>query len=553
MAVFSSYYKILSAKDKKNHDYSLVTDAVNMNHAGPGIASISWYSQIMKGAGSRLQRYQQSDAMDIDVDVSRCLDIIAEEISNDDDTTNLPFLIEYQVEDNEEIADSTIVTLRAALRQWGRIQDLNNRIFRIARVMVKYGDCFFQKSKDTKKWEYIDPSKVMGIEIDEDGKKIAYHLRGTGGTSIYKTSAAQIEIVAAEAIVHFTLSDDMGDAAPFGDSLLQPIYRTFRQLQALEDSVVIYRLVRAPERRVYYIDVGNMPQQRVKQYLETVKNEIRQKRMPNTSTQGGEVVDGTYNANSLGEDIFLAQTAGGRGSRVETLPGGENLGELTELTYFRNKMHQGLRVPTSYLKGADEQGSQYSDGKVGIAYVEELRFANFIRRQQNKLEIRFDEEFKNYLNAIGITIDPYIFLLRLPEPQSFGVYRQAALDAELVNGYNSIKDEKVLSTRFKLKRYLGLTDDEVQMNELMLKDELGIDENANISALRQIYDPIQLEGRSAVKVKPKVAEKAEGSGAPAEGGNEPDLGMGGLDGGDEGGLPDMGGGDEGGMPDLGGL
>ena len=560
MAVWTSYYKIINPKDKqRNKDYTYATDAINLNHAGGGaVANISWYSQIMKGAGSRLQRYTQADGMDTDIDISRCLDIIAEEVSNDDVKTNLPFLIEYQNEDNEDISDAVVTTLRAALRQWARVQDLSNRIFRTARGLIKYGDCFFQKSKDTKKWEFIDPSKVMGIEIDEDGKKIAYHLRGTGGISMYGANAAQIDIVAAEAIIHFTLSDEMGDAAPFGDSILQPIYRTFKQLQALEDSVVIYRLVRAPERRIYYIDVGNMPAQRVKQYLESIKNEMRQKRMPNTSTQGGEVVDGTFNPNSISEDIFLAQTAGGRGSRVETLPGGENLGELAELHYFRAKMQAGLRIPASYMNATEGQGAQVTDGKVGLAYIEELRFANFIRRIQNRMEKNYDEEFKSYLASIGININPYLFLLRLPEPQNFGSQRQLALDTDFINAFSSIKDEKMLSSRFKLTRYLGLTDDELQMNELMLKEELGIDENANISAMRQIYDPVQIEARAAIKVKSAQAAEKEAGGGSEAAGDEGDLGLGSPE--DEGGaggdlgLGGMeGGGEEGGMPDLGGL
>lgn len=542
MAVWESYFKILSPKQGRNKGYVYATDSLNLNHSqGGAVANISWYSQIMKGAGSRLQRYTQADSMDTDIDISRCLDIIAEEASNDDVTTNLPFMIEYQNEDNEDVSDAIVTTLRAALRQWVRVQDLNNRIFRTCRIMIKYGDCFFKKEKDTKKWEFIDPSKVMGIEINEMAEKIAYHLRGTGGISMYAAGNAQVDILAAEQIIHFTLSDEMGDAAPFGDSILQPIFRTFKQLQSIEDSVVIYRLVRAPERRVYYIDVGNMPAQRVKQYLEGIKNELRQKRMPNTNTQGAEVVDGTYNPNSMGEDIFLAQTAGGRGSRVETLPGGENLGELAELNYFRRKMQAGLRVPLSYLNSAEGQGAQVNDGKVGIAYVEELRFANYVERIQNKLESVYDKEFKCYLNSIGITIDPWLFLLRLPAPANFGKYKQAALDADLINSFSSIKDEPVLSMRFKLERYLGLTQDEIQMNEAMLTEELNLDPNANVSVLQQIYDMKCLEARNPPKVKPKIAEKpAAGGASPEEGAGggapeEGDLGMGGLGGGEEGG------------------
>jgi hypothetical protein len=558
MAVWTSYFKIVTPRQTATDYTKLATDSYNAN-AGGAVANVAWYSQVMKGAGSRLQRYSQYDTMDCDVDIARALDIIAEEVSNDDIKTNLPFEIEYQSEDNEDVADSVIVTVRAALRQWSKTQDLNNRIFRIARCLVKYGDCFFKKSRDTNRWEYIDPSKVIGIEIDEKGNKVAYHLRGSGAMSAgFGAKSAQVDVIPAEAIVHFTLSDDMGDSMPFGESLLQPIYRTFKQLTALEDSVVIYRLVRAPERRIFYIDVGNMPAQRVKQYLESVKNELRQKRMPNTQGPGGGVVDGTYDPHSISEDIFLASTASGRGTRVETLPGGENLGELAELKYFRDKLFKGLRVPTSYLAGPDAQGSQFNDGKVGIAYIEELRFCHFIERIQGKMEQVLHSEFMTYLKNISVNINPHLFLLRLPSPQNFALYKQAALDAEMINAYKSISDEKMLSSRFKLQRYLGLTVDELQMNEIMLKDELGIDENANLNDLRQIYDPIQMEARKAIAVKPKIEETSKKGKAPEGGGDEggapPEDDMGGLGSGmgdDLGG--GLGGGDEGGMPDLGGI
>ena len=553
MPTMQSYYRIITPASKKKQYTTLQTDSQDYNTSIGAQSSISWYSQVMKGAGSRMQRYIQYDSMDNDIDISRALDIIAEETSNDDSTTNLPFDIEYQTEESEEVSENVVITVRAALRNWSKLQDLNNRIFRIARVLIKYGDCFFKKSEDTRKWEYLDPSKVIGIEINKKGEKVAYHLKGDGGATLGLASKqSQIEIVPAAGIVHFTLSDEMGDSAPFGESVLQPVFRTFKQLSMLEDSVIIYRLVRAPERRVFYVDVGNISQQRIKMYLENIKNELRQKRIPNTSG-GGDTVDGTYNPASMQEDYFFPVTASGRSSRVETLPGGENLGELNELKYFQYKIFRGLRIPTSYLsnqEGQTNSGQQYSDGKVGTAYIEELRFANFVRRIQNKIESVMDEEFKTYLSAINLNIEDWLFILRLPEPQNFALYKQTALDTELINAYKSAEDIKHLSTRWKLKRYLGLSEDDLQMNEKMLKQELEIDEDANVSDLRQIYDPVQMEARKPAKIKPKQSEKMAKLEAPSDGGDEgddqPDDGE---DEGDMGGLPP----DLNGSPDLGDL
>jgi len=227
---------------------------------------------------------------------------------------------------------------------------------------------------------------------------------------------------------------------------------------------------------------------------------------------------GVFTKNSIQEDYFFPVTAAGRGSRVETLPGGVTW-ETPELDYFLNKVFRALRVPTSYMKGQDAQGAQYSDGKVGIAYIEELRFANYIMRLQSAIERPMDEEFKVYLAVAGINIDQDLFNLELPEPQNFALYRQAALDADLINTFKSIEDVKYLSKRFMLKRYLGLTDDDIQMNEVMLKQERSI-EDGQVDELQQIYDPAVFENRESVQVPEGPAGGAEGAEGVETGGEE---------------------------------
>ena len=471
--------------------------------------------------------YKQYDVMDSDIDIARSLDIIAEEMSGKDEKTDLPFEIAYQKEDNEEISDTTTVTLRQAVRMWSTTQDFNRRIFAIARCMVKYGDCFFRKLSDTKKWVYIDPSLVHGIEIDQLGNKVAYHIKKPSNAMQYGVKNEQFEIVPAAAMIHFTLSDDMGDSAPFGSSVLRPIHRVHRQLAMLEDAVIIYRIVRAPERRVFYVDVGNMPPQRVKQYLEQVKNEIRQKRVPGQAG-GKEVVDGQYEAASIQEDMFFPVTAAGRGSRVETLPGGTEDFGTGLIKLFQDKIFRGLRIPTSYMSGVDGGGAQYNDGKVGIAYIEELRFAQFIRRLQDRLDEVLDQEFKVYLKVVGLKIDDEIFKIKLPDPANFALYRQAALDADLIGSFNNVSGDKTLARRFILKRYLQLTDDEIQMNEVLLKEERGITDSQNISPLQQMYDPAVYDNREGITVETaSAAAGGEFGGGDLGTGNEDDAGTGG--------------------------
>lgn len=542
MAQFQSYWRIITPASRKQLYTTLATDAYDPRTTDlSSMASVKWYSNVMRGLGSRLNTYKQYDAMDADIDIARSLDIIAEEMSGKDEKTDLPFEITYNKEENQEVSDTTVVTLRQAVRTWSTTQDLRKRLFSISRCLVKYGDCFFRKLSDTKKWVYVDPSLIQGIEVDEFGNKVAYHIRkpNSGQGLAYGNRTEQLEIVPASAIIHFTLSDDMGDSAPFGQSVLRPIYRVYRQLSMLEDAVIIYRIVRAPERRVFYIEVGNMPPQRQKQYLEQMKTEMRQKRAPGQAG-GKEIVDGQYDAQSISEDIFIPVSASGRSSRVETLPGGTEDFGSNLLKLFQDKIFRGLRIPTSYMSGTDGQGAQYNDGKVGIAYIEELRFAQFIRRLQDRLEEVLDEEFKIYLKVIGLRIDDEVFKLKLPDPANFALYRQAALDADLIGSFNNIAGEKTLSKRFMLKRYLGLTDDELQMNEAMIKEERGITDNQSVSAMQQIYDPAVFDNREGITVE---AEPEPGMAGGDVGGEDADVGGGFFSGGGDGGGGDGGGGE----------
>jgi hypothetical protein len=144
------------------------------------------------------------------------------------------------------------------------------------------------------------------------------------------------------------------------------------------------------------------------------------------------------------------------------------------LKYFTNKLFRGLRIPSSYLPtGADDSQSSYNDGRVGTAYIQELRFNKYCERLQNLIEEIFDQEFKLYLHDKGLNLDTGLFELQFNPPLNFAAYRQSEMDGQRINTFNTIQQIPFISKRFALKRFLGMTDEELAENQKLWAEENG--------------------------------------------------------------------------------
>lgn len=234
---------------------------------------------------------------------------------------------------------------------------------------------------------------------------------------------------------------------------------------------------------------------------------------------------GIFVKNSVNEDYFFPQTAEGRGSKVEILQGGQNLGEIDDLKYFTNKLFRALRIPSSYLPtGSDDGGSNFNDGRVGTAYIQELRFNKYCERLQSLINEPFDLEFKMYLHAKGINIDSNIFDLKFNPPQNFAAYRQTEMDTARVTTYTTMMVVPHISKRFALKRFLGLTAEELAENETLWREE-NVDTDTNLSASVELRNAGitangitgDLSGLSTTTQPPALEPGAEGQGMEAGG------------------------------------
>ncbi len=470
--------------------------------------------EVYTGHPNRIERYNQYEMMDVDAEINACLDIISEFSTQKNEHNKTPFELQFK----DEPTPHEIDLLKKQLQQWCKLNEFDTRIFKIFRNTIKYGDQVFVRDPENFKLYWVDMVKVIKVIVNEsEGKKPEQYvlkdlninlqnlsvaqktntdfaanpatgLGGTGGGTNtpytvpampYNTSGSRFTLGQSEAaidakhIVHLSLTEGLDRFWPFGQSILENIFKVYKQKELLEDAVLIYRVQRAPERRLFKIDVGNMPSHMAMAFVERIKNEIHQRRIP--SLYGGQsIVDATYNPLSMNEDYFFPVTADGRGSSVEVMPGGQNLGEIDDLRYFNNRLARGLRVPSSYLPtGPDDSDRPLSDGRVGTALIQEYRFNQYCERLQNYISQKLDEEFKLFLRWRGFNIDSGLFQLSFNPPQNFAAYRQSELDTARVSTFATMEAFPYLSKRFAMERFLGLTEDEINKNEKLWREENG--------------------------------------------------------------------------------
>ena len=465
--------------------------------------------EVYIGHPNRTERYNQYEQMDMDSEVNAALDILAEFMTQPNTENGTGFDLFFK----EDPTDNEVKIIREQLQQWVSLNDLNKRLFKLVRNTIKYGDQVFLRDPETFKLFWTEMFKVTKCIVNEaEGKKpeqyiikdlninfmnltatalsssdtFINHPQVGGPSGAYvqpqtpysggsRFSHAKNEaVIDAEHVVHISLTEGLDLNWPFGNSVLENIFKVFKQKELLEDSIIIYRVQRAPERRMFKIDVGNMPTHMAMAFIERIKNEISQRRIPTQTAGGQNMMDATYNPLSTNEDFFFPQTADGRGSSVEILPGGANLGEITDLKFFTNKLFRGLRIPASYLPTGVDDGTQtISDGRVGTALIQEWRFNQYCMRLQSMIVDRLDKEFKMFMRWRGINIDGQLFDLCFTPPQNFASYRQADIDSAKIATFTQLEQIPYLSKRFLMKRYLGLTEMEMSENEIMWQEEKG--------------------------------------------------------------------------------
>lgn len=338
--------------------------------------------------------------------------------------------------------------------------------------------------KGIKELRYIDPTKlrkVKEVEEKQDPKTGAKLITKSDEFFLYQdkslNAADQGVKIYPDAIAYCT-SGVMDPSRKRILSYLHKALKPVNQLRMMEDSLVIYRISRAPERRIFYIDVGNLPKGKAEEYLRGIMNQYRNKLVYDAKT--GDIKDDRKHMSML-EDFFLPRREGGRGTEITTLPGGENLGQIDDIIYFQKKLYKSLNVPVNRL----EQEAQYSLGRTTEITRDEVKFKKFVDRLRKRFSDLFMQLLKTQLLLKGIITDAdwkdwkESIAFDYIEDNYFSELKQSEMLRERFDMLSSLDEYvgKYISNEWIRKNVLRQTEDEIEEIQKQIDQENKSGEN----------------------------------------------------------------------------
>ena len=484
-----------------------------------------------------IKRYREM-ALHPEVD-SAIEDIVNEAIVSDSD--DVPVQIELS---NLNASDSLKKRIREEFKTILDLLDFNKKCHEIYRNWYIDGKIYYHKVIDMKRPQdgiqelrYIDSMKMKYVrkkktterdknpllrsavrdnpleyEFPEIEEYFIYNPKTLGNVAGYNTANSSSEgiRIAKDAITYCT-SGLVDRNKGISLSYLHKAIKSLNQLRMIEDSLVIYRLSRAPERRIFYIDVGNLPKVKAEQYLRDVMMRYRNKLVYDAST--GEIRDDKKYMSML-EDFWLPRREGGRGTEISTLPGGQNLGEITDINYFQEKLYRSLNVPTTRIGG--EGG--FNLGRSSEILRDELKFTKFVGRLRKRFSNMFSDMLKTQL-----------ILKNIVTPEDWELMSQhIQYDFLYDNHFAELKDSELMNERLGLlstaEPYVGkyFSQDYVRRKILRQTDQEIIEQDELIK--KEIKDGI-IPDPAQMQVDPATGQPIPGGGAGDLGApmTEPDL------------------------------
>jgi len=401
-------------------------------------------------------------------------DIVGEAICQDDDGKILQIVLDdlKQPDKIKNAIKSEFETVMKLLNYKNMAQDIFRRYYVDGRLFYHIIVDQTKPMEGVKELRYVDPRKLRKIremkktKDERTGTEIMkvineYYLYNdkinTGASSNFGPVGVRITTDSIISVVSGLMDSRRAVVLSYLHKAIKPL----NQLRMIEDATVIYRISRAPERRIFYIDVGNLPKLKAEQYLRDIMVKYKNKLVYDANT--GEVRDDRKFL-SMMEDFWLPRREGGKGTEITTLPGGQNLGELEDVKYFEKKLYKALNVPVSRL---NPETSGFSLGRTNEITRDELKFAKFVDRLRNKFSDLFDQALRVQCVLKGICTDQ--------EWDDFRTYIH--YDFIKDNNFTELKDAELMKERLALLAtidpYTGryFSQSWIQRNVLRLNDD----------------------------------------------------------------------------------
>jgi len=439
-----------------------------VKHAdGESDSAIQGSVNVVKGAiglpqveYERRRRYHDYEKMDEYPEIGAALDIYADDATQ----THLDGeMLSVETEDER---------VQAAIDAFVSETDLDKYLWDIIRNMCKYGDCFIENIVDMnnpdagiQRLKILNPVFIFRREdrfgylkgfIQEVPQSTAQAQQYQGG-KLDKKNTIQID---RNQLVHFRLHTSDSNYYPYGKSICAPGVRSWKSLRMMEDAMLIYRLHRAPERRIFYIDTGNLPQTKVEMFMERIKAKFKKEKFFNNESMNA---DERYNPLSAEEDFFVP-IKNGQGTKIETLPGAQNLGEIDDVRYFRDKVLASMKIPKDFIVEKDKSPER----KANLSQLD-AKFAKAVMRVQRDTEVCLETLIKRHLELRKFPkslINP--IKIKLAPPSDLSEKRKLELAEQKSRVVQAVKGLMLFSDEYIYKNYYQLNDMEIEQ----LKNEL---------------------------------------------------------------------------------
>lgn len=426
----------------------------------------------------RRRRYKDYEKMDETAEVGAALDIYADDSTQENIKEEL-----FAINSDNDIVKKEVARF---LKQ----TKLARHIWDIVRNTAKYGDCFVENVVDLNNIEggiqrikILNPNYLYRMEdkygyVKEFFQEIPSAQQNGGSQTINfipdqkKKNFIRLD---KDQIVHFRRLTSDANYYPYGKAILAYGVRAFKSLTLMEDAMLIYRIQRAPERRAFYLETGNLPQSKVEAFVERIKQKFKKQPMWNAQSN---TIDQQYNPMSVDEDFFIP-IRNGQGTKIEVLPGAQNLGETDDVKYFRDKLLAALKVPKDFIVEKDNSPER----KANLSQLD-VKFAKACHRLQRDIEVSLNVLLKRHLMLVGL---PKTLInnveIRLTSPSDMFEKRRLEVDEQKVRIVQAVKGLMLFDDEYLYKTYFSMTDAEVsdmkermktQMEEQPQQDPMGM-------------------------------------------------------------------------------